>query len=465
MPLTSAAALDKHPSLSAHYTSKILEEMVQNAQDLVHREQASLYRMNQLLVQFRGDNTWAPCGTFEVEEDATLLRDMRRNMLTPASANPESVAPVAASAPAPANWETMSNVRLVADLENAADDDAMEDRVSAEEQEEEESPDISQAPRIPEAEARRARNDLPAISAARSIPNPVAANSDIRMSDLEPPIDPTAVTEHVVPQTEAGEAVLTETATRPEPPKERNPNSQPGTASVSSESMQQLQSITTANGTHSGLVDLNETTSGGELASNHIDLTTNHNTQGAHPPPSDPVVIDLEGQGEGDAEDQNSEADSATQPHRMTTRARAQAHPSPPPTDSNTPRQPADAIPIVHSFFIPPSPSIPDPTSSLPTPLAEDVRRALSAYTQKQYEVVRQANDLLQGLRKALRLKRTVWSWCRNEGHVGEMSDGEDWIDADEWGLDEPLRKGEEVEDEDVGVSIGKKTRNRRQVA
>lgn len=81
---------------------------------------------------------------------------------------------------------------------------------------------------------------------------------------------------------------------------------------------------------------------------------------------------------------------------------------------------------------------------------------------QKQEEVCRGAERLYEGLLKADRQRMTVFKWCKAEGHVGEMSDGEDWYDREEWGLDEEgLRKGHN-DDDDEGVAPGKKTRGRR---
>ena len=108
---------------------------------------------------------------------------------------------------------------------------------------------------------------------------------------------------------------------------------------------------------------------------------------------------------------------------------------------------------------------MPDASQGISPHIADELRRHMTAYVQKQSEVVRQANELLNGLRKALRIKQTVWDWCRNEAHVGELSDGEDWIDEEKWGLDGQLRKGEEVEDDDVAMVGAKKTRNRRAAA
>ena len=54
--------------------------------------------------------------------------------------------------------------------------------------------------------------------------------------------------------------------------------------------------------------------------------------------------------------------------------------------------------------------------------------------------------------------------WAKAEAHVGlnrDMSDGEDWYDKEEWGLDEDLKKGQD-EDEEDATTTSKKTRARR---
>jgi hypothetical protein len=58
-------------------------------------------------------------------------------------------------------------------------------------------------------------------------------------------------------------------------------------------------------------------------------------------------------------------------------------------------------------------------------------------------------------------MRKNVLKWAKAEGHVGEMSDGEDWYDKEEWGLDDDLKKGQD-EEEDDGGNQGKKTRTRR---
>lgn len=95
---------------------------------------------------------------------------------------------------------------------------------------------------------------------------------------------------------------------------------------------------------------------------------------------------------------------------------------------------------------------IPEPLSIPPLQTAEESKRLLTAIVQKQTEVVQSVSQLYNNLSRAKRLKETVWLWCRAEAHVDEMSDGEDWIDLEEWGLDEMLTKGAE---EGLGMGNG----------
>ncbi|OLN85198.1 Transcriptional regulatory protein rxt2 [Colletotrichum chlorophyti] len=119
---------------------------------------------------------------------------------------------------------------------------------------------------------------------------------------------------------------------------------------------------------------------------------------------------------------------------------------------------------FVHPFFRPPPNARPDRDVGLPEAEAEDIRRLLALYVQKQEEVCRGARKLHEGLLKANRLRKTVLAWSKAEAHCGpnrDMSDGEDWYDKEEWGLTEDLKKGQDDEEEDTGT-VAKKTRNRR---
>ena len=127
------------------------------------------------------------------------------------------------------------------------------------------------------------------------------------------------------------------------------------------------------------------------------------------------------------------------------------------------PSNPLDTF--IHPIFDMPSGSRPDRDFGIPEQEAEDVRRLLSLFIQKQEEVCRGVKKLHSGLNKAERLRRSVLHWSKAEAHSGanrDMSDGEDWYDKDEWGLTEDLKKGQDDEEEDTATA-GKKTRNRRQ--
>lgn len=118
---------------------------------------------------------------------------------------------------------------------------------------------------------------------------------------------------------------------------------------------------------------------------------------------------------------------------------------------------------FIHPIFLAPKSAHPDRDLGLPEQEAEDVRRLLQLYVQKQEEVCRGTKRLYEGLLKADRQRRTVLSWAKAEAHCGpnrDMSDGEDWYDQEEWGLTEDLKKGQDEEEEDT-TQTQKKTRNR----
>ncbi|KAL8719710.1 MAG: hypothetical protein Q9225_003310 [Loekoesia sp. 1 TL-2023] len=148
--------------------------------------------------------------------------------------------------------------------------------------------------------------------------------------------------------------------------------------------------------------------------------------------------------------------------HRMTTRAQAQAvSDNAASLRTRSPSVASSFVPSIHPLFLIPSGACPDRDFGLPPDEAEATRRILMSYVQKQEEVCRGAEKLYNGLLKAGRMKKDVFDSCKAEGHVGEMSDGEDWYDKEEWGLEEDLRKGHDEEEDDPGTQH-KKTRGRR---
>lgn len=119
---------------------------------------------------------------------------------------------------------------------------------------------------------------------------------------------------------------------------------------------------------------------------------------------------------------------------------------------------------FVHPMFLPPAGARPSRDLGVPADEAEDLRRMLNAFVQKQEEVARGSQRLYDGLNKAERLRKDVLHWSKAEAHCGpnrDMSDGEDWYDKEEWGLTEDLKKGQDDEEEDT-TTTAKKTRARR---
>ena len=92
-----------------------------------------------------------------------------------------------------------------------------------------------------------------------------------------------------------------------------------------------------------------------------------------------------------------------------------------------------------------------------------ETRRLLTTYIQKQEESVRGYEAFLGKLIRAKRMRDKVWEWCKAEGHVGEWSDGEDWIDSEAWGLaPDELKKGKDEEEVDGQEDTGRKAKRRR---
>ena len=171
--------------------------------------------------------------------------------------------------------------------------------------------------------------------------------------------------------------------------------------------------------------------------------------------PEDIEIIDKE-----PCEEIQNESQPA--PHRMTTRAQAQALSDNSASSRTRTASPASFVPpVIHPLYQMPDSAHPDRDLGLPAHEAEETRRILITYVQKQEEVVRGAAKLYEGLLRADRMRKTVFKWCKAEGHIGEMSDGEDWYDKEEWGLEEDLKKGHDDEEEDV-TTQGKKTRKTR---
>lgn len=172
---------------------------------------------------------------------------------------------------------------------------------------------------------------------------------------------------------------------------------------------------------------------------------------------------------DGELEDDNDvtmefddEQNDQQGPRRMRTRAQAQADSDITLSRNRSMTPDSSNESYVHPYFLAPISSYPDRDFGLPQHEADETRRLLQSYIQKQEEVCRGAQKVYDGLLRAERLRQTVMRWAKAEGHVGEMENDEDWYDKTEWGLDEDLKKGQDEEEEDAATTA-KKTRTRRQ--
>ncbi|KAB8289525.1 hypothetical protein EYC80_010684 [Monilinia laxa] len=216
--------------------------------------------------------------------------------------------------------------------------------------------------------------------------------------------------------------------------------------------------------------DMITTSANGEIGDpSNADGTGNYSelAPGTRPPPEDIEMDQDDSQEPGDAMDIEPMAEDTENnpvPRRMRTRAQAQAV-FDNATRSRSITPDLNGEPFVHPYFLAPRSSFPDRDVYLPRGEADDLRRLLVHYIQKQEEIIRGAQKVYEGLLRADRLRHLVLKWTKAEGHVGDnrdMSDGEDWYDKDEWGLSEDLKKGQDEEEEDAATTA-KKTRTRRQ--
>lgn len=253
-------------------------------------------------------------------------------------------------------------------------------------------------------------------------------------------------------------------------------NTQPDAPQLDTHSAEQTQTQDTSNTqpdvVMAGSAETNGTGLHSETTNTRIPATNGNGSQDILRPQENGAVNEAHPHMNGDAQqggtvengdvlpsppaEDNSETASQQTAHRMTTRARAHAaskSPSPPFSPSSTTNP-------IHPLFLFSTDLIPDRDFGLPPAEAEDTRMLLLALVQKQEEIARAASDLHHGMLQGERMRQDVFKWAKAEAHVGEMSDGEDWYDKEEWGLEQDLMKGKD-EEEDDGAVQGKKTTRR----
>jgi RXT2-like, N-terminal len=384
-PLTSAAELPDHPTLSKPFTSKTLTELTRHAGEMVQKEKQSLWRIKHLLTRLSGDSTWIPCESVETENDFTLFIDERDR----------HAGEILEKAVSRDEGDQVSTGTLVS--------------------EEGEQP-------------------IGLLAMEAHSENAVQANGNQT-------VEKSAIDEDVVMTLSTNSTGVAQNETMEKSAESIKLKDAHGDA---------LQEHSHGNTTEDAPIEGAMEADEAQKISPEV-----HTEDQAQPTEEDDGLED-------DAEDQ----DGLPAPHRMRTRAQAQAasdNTVASRTRSMTPDSSNDLL--IHPYFLAPQSSHGDRNVGLPQHEAEETRRLLQLYIQKQEEVCRGAQKVYEGLLKADRYRKLVMKWAKAEGHVGlnrDMSDGEDWYDKEEWGLDENLKKGQDEEEEDAATTA-KKTRTRRQ--
>ena len=437
-PLTAAAELPNHPSLSAPYFSKTLTEMAKQAGDMVHRERRNLWNLKQLLTKFRGDEIWIPCEALQSECDIALFGPAPLYDGTPVCEPHQALVN--------GNEQTLPHAGDIIDVPEKPSGKV--------------EPSQDYQP-IGTIDGRQPTALLLSDAKTAGETVNIATNREHHYLDMDMANAINGKSVVKAPESLDGirDSVNFQTANEAITPQENHKQAL-GTDPLILDNAESI-----------SLGGFGNDLSGGPVLPKHpIGSATPQLGATEAPAPAVGAGINLDSEypevgnnGDGQPEIVNGEDDELqSAPHRMTTRARAQAV-SDNATSSHT-RSPSLAPsmpPYIHPLYLVPSSARPDRDFGLPPAEAEETRRVLMSYAQKQEEVCRGAERLYEGLLKADRMRKTVLKWCKAEGHVGDASDGEDWYDKEEWGLEEDLKKGGEDDDEDGG-NQGKKTRGRR---
>lgn len=441
-PLTSAADLPTHPSMSIPYKSSILTDMVQHASKLLHRERKTLWNMKNILTKLRGDETWIPCGALNSEVDDIIFdtgpiykeiveSELRQYLTSSKGPNSMNGEISAQTYKQPGAMRNSGASRLGASNAGTRRNSDARIQVTA-------GRDIGMGrPRVPGPELAA----LPpaAADAANENQKNHGLAHDKKM-DVEIKEELLPIADNILHGSVLGDKLTAD-------------DTQSLDAGNSPEPALTQSSKVGGHEEHTSAPDsMEDRPQPGSKAALAVDDASKLLKNG-----EDSVMTDHDVQAnamaaandESIGADDGAEVSQEVPPRRMQTRAQAQAKSENTASSRTRSASPAWAAPVVHPLFLMPASAYPDRNFGLPPGEAEETRRMVMLYAQKQEEVCRSAEKLYNGLARADRMRKTVFKWCKAEGHVGEMSDGEDWYDKEEWGLDEDLRKGQEEEDDD----------------
>ena len=423
MPLVSAASLPDHPSMSIAYTSSTLTDMAQHASEMVQRERKCLASAKQLLTNFRGDGSWIPCGQFYDPKDEKMFETthLHPNVTsTKASSNANGFGGDREIV----DGSTSNENFLDASGRSKPDEYPAFSEVLVSEILSESTGKGKQAEKSASANGGSQADFIPKVASTQEVH--LQAKKDAEVEAMES-TDGYAGETTAAQCEEDDEEILQNdivaivgddvSATREREPEDavKDPD---------------------------GHLRMNAERAAGKAAASVSGSTHGPDTR--------------EDEEDGIMEDG---ADSRAAPRRMRTRAQAQVASEP--YLSSRADTPETIPPDIHPLFKVPEAAVPDKNYGLPPQESEETRRLLTVFVQKQEEVVRSTEKLFNSLTEAALARKEVFSWCKAEGHLGDMSDGEDWYDKEEWGLEGDLIKGRN-EDEEDKEPPGKKTRGRR---
>ncbi|KAH9907440.1 RXT2-like protein [Xylariomycetidae sp. FL2044] len=376
-PLTAVTDLPSHPTFSRPYTSKTLTELTNQACEIMHKENAALWKIKHLQTRLVGDHVWAPCELMLGPNDVELFRedDVERANLGKGSVQPDTSI----------HMQENSHGGSTMNGANTTNGDT--------------------SPRAEELVRDGADSaDTTMIDAGSDAGTPTAGspNPDEKTAHVgrkgNNDSDGQAPSKRQIDRNSKGETIPDSTSDMRTLKEGKDERSDTGMTNIP-----MTNGAATSN-KRGGTAGSNE-----DLAQRRRDME----------PGEKPAMSVLSGS--------------------------------------------SDDISI-HPLFLAPRSAHPDRDLGIPEAEAEDMRRLMQLYVQKQEEVCRGAKRLYEGLLKADRQRKTVFQWTKYEAHAGlnrDMSDGEDWYDKEEWDLEEDLKKGQDEEEEDTAQPT-KKTRTRR---
>ncbi|KAK5956039.1 hypothetical protein OHC33_002612 [Knufia fluminis] len=418
-PLTHPSDLASHPTMAQAYLDPALPDMVSATDAKIREERNNLWRAKTLYRYFTGDETWIPCERVEAESDWELF-----------GPNPG----FSGSGRLEAGESPSKRRRIEVNGDTDGDGDVqIADAFEGHDGAGEALNGTLNGPQGKDDQAEEERGD--AGEAAEQA-------GDVSMMEA----DGAQTEPELVPQIN-GTHKQEETETKAEEP---IPEEETGEDALPADPSQQEEAIPQ------------------DTAMNLDTTTIPHHDENA----SDGDNEDEQDEAEAD---RPSTASTPAPPPRRITRALAAENEtaqiaSPPPTSPSptlSSNSPSTSTP--HPLFLLPSHlatshaphhaypmlSLSLAHSGLPPEELLETRKLLSLYIQKSEETIRGLEGIYAKLVKSKRRREKLWSWAGAEGHVGELSDGEDWVDGGYWGLGSgELRKGRD-EDAGEGVTVG----------